>query len=80
MSRVLRLLLAFLWLVLGLTLILVPWLDIWEANYFLYLYPTLALFLKNAFLRGAISGLGFVDVMLSIEAFRHGTAAVANRS
>jgi hypothetical protein len=77
MSRAVRLLLVILWLVLGLALILVPWLDIWEANYFLYTYPALALVLKNAFLRGAISGLGFMDVMMSLEAFRRRTTTVA---
>jgi len=77
MNRAVRLLLVILWLVLGLALILVPWLDIWEANYFLYAYPALALVLKNAFLRGAVSGLGFMDVMMSLEAFRRRTTTVA---
>ena len=80
MSRVVRVPILLLWLVFGLALILVPWSDIWEANYFLYQYPALALFLKNPFLRGAISGLGFLNVLLSLEAFRHRTAAVATRT
>ncbi|HXJ17864.1 MAG TPA: hypothetical protein VNM68_11800 [Candidatus Polarisedimenticolia bacterium] len=79
-SRILRLLLALLWLALGLALILVPWSDIWDTNFFLYQYPALALFLNNPFLRGAISGLGFVNVLLSLEAFRHRTATVATRT
>ena len=54
---------------LGLALILVPWSDIWETNYFLYQYPALGLLLKNPFLRGAISGLGFMNVLLSLEEF-----------
>ena len=80
MSRILRLLLALLWLALGLALILVPWSDIWDTNFFLYQYPALALFLKNPFLRGGISGLGFLNVLLSLEAFRHRSATVATRS
>jgi hypothetical protein len=80
MSRLLRVLLVSLWLVLGLALILVPWSDVWDANYFLYQYPALALFLKNPFLRGTISGLGFLNVLLSLEAFRHRTAAMATRT
>lgn len=75
-----RLLLVLLWLALGLALILVPWSDVWDTNYFLYQYPALALVLKNPFLRGAISGLGFLNVLLSLEAFRHRVAAVATRT
>lgn len=79
MSRLARALMVLAWLTLGLTLILSPWSDIWDANYFLYLYPELALVLKSAYLRGAVSGLGFLDVLLSLEALRHWTSAVAAR-
>jgi hypothetical protein len=80
MIRMLRLLLVLLWLALGLGLILVPWSGLWDTNYFLYQYPALALFLTNPFLRGAISGLGFLNVLLSLEAFRRQPAAVATRT
>jgi hypothetical protein len=80
MKRLARFVVLLFWLELGLALILVPWLDLWDTNYFLYQYPALALVLKNPFLRGAISGLGFVNVMLSIEAFRHRTTTVAGRT
>ncbi|HXX43418.1 MAG TPA: hypothetical protein VEJ38_01725 [Candidatus Acidoferrales bacterium] len=80
MTRVLRLLLLLLWTVFGLSLILVPWTNFWDANYFLYQYPSLGLVLRNAYLRGAVSGLGFMNVLLSLEAFRHRTSSVAKRS
>jgi hypothetical protein len=80
MSRIARVILLLLWLAFGLALILVPWSDIWEANYFLYQYPALGVFLKNPFLRGAISGLGFMNVLLSLEAFRHRTLSAARRT
>jgi len=80
MSRIARVILLLLWLAFGLALILVPWSDIWEANYFLYQYPALGVFLKNPFLRGAISGLGFMNVLLSLEAFRHRTPFAARRT
>jgi hypothetical protein len=79
MNRIVRVPLLLVWLLLGLALILVPWSDIWETNYFLFQYPALGLFLKNGFLRGAISGLGFMNVLLSLEAFRHRTPSIANR-
>jgi len=75
----LRVPLLLLWIAGGLVLILLPWSNLWDANYYLYQYPTLGLLLKNAYLRGAVSGLGFMNVLLSFEAFRHGTS-VAKRS
>jgi hypothetical protein len=80
MSRVARIIILFLWLVLGLALILVPWSEIWETNYFLYQYPALGFFLKNPFLRGAISGLGFMNVLLSLDSFRHRVDGAASRT
>jgi len=80
MTRLLRVVLLLVWLELGLVLILVPWSEIWETNYFLYQYPGLGFFLKNPYLRGAISGLGLLNVFLALEAFRHRTSAVATRT
>jgi hypothetical protein len=79
MNRVLRVVLLLLWLELGLALILVPWSEVWDMNYFLYQYPALALFVKNPFLRGAISGLGLMNVLFALEAFRHRTSIVETR-
>lgn len=80
MNWIVRMIVLLLWLALGLALILVPWTEIWETNYFLYQYPALGLFLKNFFLRGAISGLGVVNVLLALESFRHRPAAVESRT
>jgi hypothetical protein len=78
--RLLRVVLLLIWLELGLVLILVPWSEIWDVNYFLYQYPALGLFVKNPYLRGAISGLGVMNVFLALEAFRRRTSAVATRT
>ena len=77
MSRVARIIILLLWLTLGLALILAPWSEVWETNYFLYQYPALGLFLKNLYLRGAISGLGFMDILMSLESFRQRSSAAA---
>ena len=79
LNRLLRVVMLMFWLELGLALILVPWSDIWEANYFLYQYPALGILLKNPFLRGAISGLGLMNVFLSVGAFRRRAVAVPSR-
>src|SRR5579862_1576075 len=67
------------WLELGLVLILVPWSEIWETNYFLYQYPALSFFVNNPFMRGAISGLGIMNVFLALEAFRRRAVSVASQ-
>ena len=64
---------------LGLVLILVPWSEIWETNYFLYQYPALSFFVNNPFMRGAISGLGIMNVFLALEAFRRRAVSVASQ-
>lgn len=79
-SRVVRYFILSLWLLLGLALILIPWSDVWDSNYFLFQYPSLALLLKNTFMRGGISGLGFMNVVLSLESFRHRASAIVTRS
>ena len=79
-NRLLRVVLLLIWLEVGLVLILVPWSELWETNYFLYQYPGLGLFVKNSYLRGAISGLGLINVFLALEAFRRRTSAVATRT
>lgn len=70
MSRVFRVILLLFWLELGLVLILVPWSEVWETNYFLYQYPFLGFLLQNPFVKGAVSGLGLMNVLFSIAAFR----------
>ncbi|HJZ51540.1 MAG TPA: hypothetical protein VJ228_05035 [Candidatus Acidoferrales bacterium] len=80
MTRLLRVVLLLLWLELGLMLILVPWSDMWDINYFLYQYPALGLIMKNPYLRGAVSGLGLMNVLFALEAFRRRTSTVVTRT
>ena len=80
MTRLLRVVLLLLWLELGLMLILVPWSDMWDINYFLYQYPALGLIVQNPYLRGAVSGLGLMNVLFALEAFRRRTSTVVTRS
>lgn len=43
-------------------LIVVPWSDFWESNYFLEIWPALGRAAVNPFVRGAITGFGVVNV------------------
>jgi hypothetical protein len=48
----------------GFVLIVVPWLAFWDRNYFAQIVPSLHAVITNNFVRGAISGLGVIDVVV----------------
>ena len=55
----------------GIFLVVFPWTDYWEANYFSGLVPELREWWENPYVRGAVSGLGAVNVWIAVvEAFR----------
>ncbi len=56
----------------GIILVWCPWTKIWSENSILLSYPTLRGFLMLSFVRGAISGLGLVNIWMGIaEAIRY---------
>lgn len=57
-----RLLLAAFFVEAGLALVLVPWSNYWDRNYFAETIPALHAAITNNYVRGAISGLGVVNV------------------
>ena len=62
--RLLRLALALFTLEIGLFLLIFPWRSNWSANYLQGVLP-LGNFWDSGYFRGAISGLGLVNVFLS---------------
>lgn len=46
----------------GLLLVLVPWSGFWERNYFTQSLPLIEPVVENHFVRGAVSGLGLVNL------------------
>jgi hypothetical protein len=59
-----RLLYVAYFLEVGLLLVLVPWSAFWERNYFVGVYPPLLQLLRNNYLRGGVSGLGVVNLLV----------------
>jgi hypothetical protein len=51
---------------LGIILIILPWNDVWTQNALIHRYPSLRELAMNNFLRGAITGLGFVNIWLGV--------------
>jgi hypothetical protein len=50
----------------GLLLILIPWSAFWDRNYFVEAVPALRAVLTNNFVRGAVSGLGLVNLLAAL--------------
>ena len=53
----------------GLLLIVLPWSGFWERNYFAQAWPAFGAFVTNNFARGAISGLGLVNLLAGFAEF-----------
>ena len=64
MAQLLSILSSFL---VGLVLVVAPWTSLWDSNWLLQPHPTLRDIFLNAFTRGAVSGLGLVNVLLAIH-------------
>jgi hypothetical protein len=46
----------------GVALLVVPWSVFWDRNYFAESVPAIHAFITNNFMRGAVSGLGLVNI------------------
>jgi len=61
-----RLLFVALLLEAGLLLVLIPWSAFWDRNYFVEAVPAFGALLTNNFVRGAVSGLGLVNLLAAL--------------
>ena len=69
--RLFAVLLATLCLVIGIFLLLFPWTQYWDDNYFLHFLPSIRRWWGNLYVRGAVSGIGVVNLYISlVDVFR----------
>lgn len=61
-----RLLIIAVLIELGLLLIVVPWSTYWDRNYFSQMSPSLQAIATNNYVRGAVTGLGAVNVLAAL--------------
>ena len=61
-----RLLLTAFFFEAGLVLLIIPWSVYWEQNYFVQALPVVQTFITNDFVRGAVSGLGLVNLLAGL--------------
>jgi len=65
---------------LGVLLLLVPWFGFWDHNFFLNKYPVLIPILLHPSVRGAVTGLGGLDILLAGSMLRGRANSVATRT
>jgi len=58
-----RLVLVVFFFEVGVVLIFIPWSAFWDRNYFAQLLPSLHAAMTNNFVRGAVSGLGVINLV-----------------
>lgn len=61
-----RLLLVGFFFEIGFVLIVIPWSAFWDRNYFAQVAPLLGALITNNFFRGAVSGLGLINVLAGL--------------
>lgn len=54
-------------LLVGIILVVVPWTALWDANYLLQPYPQVRALLLSGYMRGTVSGLGLVNIVLALD-------------
>ena len=69
-QRILNVLWMLILFELGTVLVFLPWLDVWDANYFLSHYPELRPILLHSSVRGLVSGLGALDILVAASMLR----------
>ena len=57
-----RLLLVAFFLEIGFVLLVAPWSTFWDRNYFAESFPSVQVVITNNFVRGAVSGLGLLNI------------------
>jgi len=61
-----RLVLVAFFFEIGFALIVVPWSAFWDRNYFAQVAPPLEALMTNNFVRGAVSGLGVINILAGL--------------
>lgn len=62
-----RLLIVAFFFEFGFALLIVPWSAFWDRNYFAEMVPLVHSVITNNFVRGAVSGLGVVNVVSGLS-------------
>jgi hypothetical protein len=64
-QRILRIVLALFCFEVGLILLMLPWTQLWDNNYFFSLGESTRSLLLSSYVRGGVSGLGIVNLWIA---------------
>ena len=70
-AQILHVIYVLFTLTFGVCLLVLPWQSIWDSNYLLYLYPQIRLVVANPFFKGAVLGLGIVNILIGSYEIAH---------
>lgn len=65
--RILKFFYVLFTLAFGVSLLVLPWSALWDSNYLLYLYPKIRPLVANPFFKGAVLGLGIVNIAIGFD-------------
>ena len=57
-------------LLVGLVLLVAPWTSLWDSNWLLQPHPAVRDILLSSFTRGAVSGLGIINILIALHDVR----------
>jgi len=69
LSRLLTICFALFAFEVGMFLVVFPWMDSWNFNYFQELFPSIQDFWSDPYFRGTLSGLGLLNIYVACRAF-----------
>lgn len=71
MARIFRIIYILFSIEVGIFFLWLPWLSFWDANFLTYQYPQILPLVSNPFFKGAVLGLGIVNIMIGIHEIVH---------
>ena len=80
MNRIVGAILVVVCCMMGAILFYLPWTGVWEQNYFLSHFPSLMPIVLHPSFRGAVSGLGILDIFLAIRMISADVSTAASTS
>jgi hypothetical protein len=71
MIRIFKVIYILFSLEVGIFFLWLPWLSFWDSNYLTIRYPLILPLVTNSYFKGAILGLGIVNILIGIHEIVH---------
>ena len=71
MGRLLSIASIFFCFEIGLFLVIIPWSELWEGNYFLNYVPSFRPVVLHTFSRAGVTALGGIDILIGLSELRN---------